>query len=165
MKVAYLWIHPFTASKHFHHRSSALSDDDSDVMTSCVQVVFSPAHQHLVLLTLDIEVDIVSQRVAGRSIYCGYARHTNNITPTIKRRTVQLLNVYTGQVVSEYKLFTAPVRGIEVISELHLLAFSYPDPSSYGNRKVRAPATTTSSKRTVVDDRGVSREQLFVQRV
>ncbi|XP_052227947.1 WD repeat-containing protein 11-like [Dreissena polymorpha] len=411
-KMASLATNILNVPDPLKRRSSALSDDDSDVMTSCVQVVFSPAHQHLVLLvfpseiqTLDIEVDIVvsairldknaalflkcipcqnvdvlfclhdngsvslrvkrdrigspehadlfdltyeprchsdslrllrhckvygftcqpaterqvslllsdgriilidvmatdftisgdsllpskittsladaigGRQVMANSINC--IQTENKITlgmvmsglvsglvspvtalamirsRTVTQRvnellavgsdqgTVQLLNVYTGQVVSEYKLFAAPVRGIEVISELHLLAFSYPDPSSYGNRKVRSDiailnmksgrsdflsinkdnrgaiemarisparlhlvilykertlelwnlrtqqlisddvidaelkptlvtwynqATTTSSKRTVVDDRGVSREveeravleQLFV---
>ncbi|XP_045190429.2 WD repeat-containing protein 11-like [Mercenaria mercenaria] len=52
--------------------------------------------------------------------------------------TIQLVNVFNGQIENEFKLFMSPVRGVQWIDARRLLAFSYPDPPSYGNRAVKS---------------------------
>lgn len=52
--------------------------------------------------------------------------------------TIQLVNVDSGQVESEFKLFMSPVRGMSWINSHKLIAFSYTDPPSYGNKAVKS---------------------------
>lgn len=71
-------------------------------------------------------------------LYSFYNEFYNDHFPGSDIGTVQLVNLYSGQVEFEYKLFMSPVRGLEWVKHHQLLAYSYPDPPSYGNRKVKS---------------------------
>ena len=60
--------------------------------------------------------------------------------------TVQLVNVYSGQVDREYKIFMAPVRYLEWVDAGRIIAYSYPDPPSYGNKLVKSEVVLLNIK-------------------
>ncbi|XP_052771581.1 WD repeat-containing protein 11-like isoform X2 [Mya arenaria] len=78
--------------------------------------------------------------------------------------SVQLVDLYSGQVETEVKLFTSPVRGIVWVNTTHLLVHSYPDPPSYGNRTIQSEMVDLnikSGQTTSIVDRSEAKGQLL----
>jgi hypothetical protein len=44
---------------YFSSRQSSINEDDQDLLTSCKQVVFNPAHRHIVLCVFSTEIHVI----------------------------------------------------------------------------------------------------------
>lgn len=114
----------------------------ADMISSCT--IMSPAGHH----------DFIKGQVTLRIVVSGLVSGIFSPVTALERRpgitnchvvavgsgsgTIQLVDIDSGQVENEFKLFMSPLRGMDWIDRNKLLAFSYPDPPSYGNRAVKS---------------------------